>query len=46
MSPFALVFRAAPKLVVDLIRLPKEHQVSATAERMAREVQDVQYEVK
>ncbi|KAL7129291.1 hypothetical protein ABFS83_13G056100 [Erythranthe nasuta] len=46
MSHFALVYRAAPKHAVDLIRLPQEHRKSVAAERLANEVRDVQVEVK
>lgn len=41
-----LVYRVVLKHAVDLIRLPKGHQVSLAAERMAKEIQDIQAEVK
>lgn len=45
-SPFALVYRAIYKHAIDLIHLPMGHRPSIAANYMAKEVLDVQAEVK
>lgn len=42
MSPFSLVYREVPKHVLDLVRLPSEHRKSVAAERMAKDIREVQ----
>jgi len=45
-SPFSLVYTFVPKHVVDLVKLPKAHGVSASAETMAEEILAVKEVVK
>ena len=45
-SPFSLDYTVVPHHVVDLVKLPKAHGFSATAEHMAKEVQAVKEETK
>lgn len=46
MTLFALVYMAIPQHGVNLICLPKGHQVSVAAEHMTKKVQDIQSKVK
>ena len=45
-SSFSLVYTSVPKHVVDLVKLPKAHGVSASAEIMAEEILVVKEVVK
>lgn len=46
LSPFALVYQAVPKHVVDLIQLPNNQRNSIAAERLVNEMRNLQVEVK
>ncbi|CAD5324541.1 unnamed protein product [Arabidopsis thaliana] len=45
-SSFSLVYTSVPKHVVDLVKLPKAHGVSASAETMVEEILGVKEVVK
>jgi hypothetical protein len=45
-SPFSLVYTSVPNHVVDLVKLPKAHGVSISAQHMAKDVIEVKEEVR
>lgn len=45
-SHFALIYTSVPNHVIDLVKLPKAHGASTTAEHMAKNVQAVKNEVR
>ncbi|GKA36425.1 putative nucleotidyltransferase, ribonuclease H [Tanacetum coccineum] len=45
-SPFSVVYQKSPRHVVDLVKLPKVHEYSSAAARLANDSQAIQEEVR
>ncbi|GKB96620.1 putative mitochondrial protein [Tanacetum coccineum] len=45
-SPFSVVYQKLPRHVVDLVKLPKFHEYSSVAARLANDLQGIQEEVR
>ncbi|GJS51310.1 reverse mRNAase [Tanacetum coccineum] len=45
-SPFLVVYQKSPRYVVDLVKLPKFHEYSSVAARLANDLQGIQEEVR